>query len=232
MGCCNCGAIQPGFLNATAPPILDEFTITHLVENAGGNVNAPLRFSLAWNSWSDVDFHLNEPTGEHIFFSHKKSSATGGSLDVDMNISSNEGQQNTNRHSKPAVENIMYTDLNNVPDGDYRVSYVQYGVNNNREEHADTPYLLIEARMADEPKMSHYVLLKKNGVNKNADINLQIDLAVLRKVNGAFALKSIAEEVTILKVHNFDVGNLPVRGMPSNTVTENTVITGLNPIGG
>lgn len=54
-------------------------SITERVEKAGGDVNARLRFSLAWHNGDDLDLHSHTPHG-HTYFGNKQSI-----LDVDMN---------------------------------------------------------------------------------------------------------------------------------------------------
>lgn len=227
-----CGVVSLGVLHTQSPSVLDAGAITELVRNAGGNVNALFRASLAWNSWSDIDFHLDEPEGgEHIFYSHKRSGRTDGTLDVDMNISSGAHDSNTNKHSKPAVENIMYTDLGKMMDGVYRLSYVQYGVYASRTPGDDAPFLLLENRTADEPRMSHYVLLKYNGANAEKDTSRKIPLANVRKEGTNFILDWLAPDVSILQNHNFNLGSYGVNGTSTNTATEHAATTGSNPTG-
>lgn len=231
MSCC-CGVIAGGKLNATEPLVLNSTTITTLVRDAGGNVNALFRASLAWDSWSDVDFHLHEPNGVHIFYRAKVSEATGGRLDVDMNRGSEPQATNSRERSKPAVENIMFTDLGRMPDGDYALSFVQFGVDSTRVEGADRPYLLLEHRTSEEEPMSHYVLLKNNGVNAPVDRGTNHSLATVRKTGDAFKLVSLAPNTAILEVHNFDVGQYGVGGSTTGNTTETAATTGENPIGG
>lgn len=208
MTCC-CGVVVASAGNSTAAgnrPGIDANTITDLVHNAGGNIDALFRASLSWDSWSDIDFHINEPDGTHIFFSQKKSKNSGGTLDVDMNVGSVQHSQNTRNHSKPAVENIVYTDLDKMADGVYKINFVQYGVYSGRAIGGDAPYLLLENRTQNEPRMSHYVLLKWNGENQSKDVNNQIHIASVRKSGTGFALESLGPGVTIVHNHNFNLG--------------------------
>ena len=58
-------------------------SIKDKVKRAGGQVeNVSLRASLAWFNTDDLDLHVLEPDGNHIFFGNKS-----GKLDVDMNVS-------------------------------------------------------------------------------------------------------------------------------------------------
>lgn len=87
--------------------------IAKAVKNAGGFVDAPLRFSIMWNedgrSIVDLDAHVVEPKGEEIYYGHKHSYKTLGQLDVDMI-----------RPHSVGVENIYWNDMSKLVDGKYR----------------------------------------------------------------------------------------------------------------
>lgn len=86
------------------------------VKKVGGNVDGVLRFSIQWNDTDitetcDLDAHCIEPNGYEIYFGNKrKLSPTHGMLDVDIIHPS----KNT-----AAVENITWTDLNKMENGEY-----------------------------------------------------------------------------------------------------------------
>jgi hypothetical protein len=85
------------------------------VKAAGGNVEGVLRFSLQWNdahdNQNDYDAHCVEPNGNHIWFQNKghKHYSTG-MLDVDI-IQPDRDQV--------AVENITWTDIGRMQEGEY-----------------------------------------------------------------------------------------------------------------
>lgn len=91
------------------------------VKQMGGDVDVDLRFSIQWNDgeWdkNDLDAHSTEPDGEEIFYSHMKSSKTGGWLDVDI-INPVEGET--------SVENIQYKYKDKMIDGIYLFRVHQY----------------------------------------------------------------------------------------------------------
>lgn len=86
-------------------------SIKERVKAAGGNVtNAKLRVSLAWFNYDDLDIHVMEPNGNHIYFRNKSNK-----LDVDMNAGFG--------HTRTAVENVSWVD---VRDGTYSVVVDNY----------------------------------------------------------------------------------------------------------
>lgn len=86
-------------------------SIKEKVKKAGGNVNGVLRCSLHWFNYDDLDIHVVEPHGAHIYYSDKYSYSSG-MLDVDMNAGSI-------RESRDAVENIVWTNSNKMVEGVY-----------------------------------------------------------------------------------------------------------------
>ncbi len=79
-----------------------------------GAKSGDVRVSLMWNNLNDLDLHVVAPSGEEIFYGHKRSRCRG-ELDVDMNAGG--------RTSMTPVENI-YWPKGGAPQGRYRV-YVQ-----------------------------------------------------------------------------------------------------------
>jgi hypothetical protein len=91
-------------------------SIKDRVKQAGGKVEGvTMRASLAWFNFDDLDLHVIEPSGAHIYFGNKRPSPKGGALDVDMNISPT---------VRNAVENIRWTQ--SLADGVYRVSVCNF----------------------------------------------------------------------------------------------------------
>jgi len=89
-------------------------SIKERVKTAGGNVEGPLRISLAWSNGDDLDLHVYEPNQNHVYYGNRKSFYTGAQLDVDMNAVKS-------INSKDPVENIIYPDLNRITEGFYKV---------------------------------------------------------------------------------------------------------------
>jgi hypothetical protein len=99
----------------TAPPPPPE-----LAERlkAAGAKSGDVQISLGWKNVNDLDLHCTDPSGETIYYGHKKAQS-GGELDVDMNA--------TEPRSRTPVENI-YWPVGGAPLGKYRV-YVKYFAN-------------------------------------------------------------------------------------------------------
>lgn len=82
------------------------------VKRAGGAVEGVLCCRLAWDYTDDLDFHMQEPKGTHIYYPMRRTkSAYGGELDVDANGA--DGQM-----AQP-VENIYYADERKLQEGLY-----------------------------------------------------------------------------------------------------------------
>ncbi len=92
-------------------------SIRERVKRAGGNVEGVLRCSLSWFNYDDLDIHVVEPGGTHIFYQNKRS-VTTGTLDVDMNVQPG--------GSRNAVENIVWTDIDRMKKGVYSVYIHNY----------------------------------------------------------------------------------------------------------
>jgi len=87
-------------------------TIKEKVKRAGGRVeNVAMRVSLAWYNHDDLDIHVLEPDGTHIYYANKASK-----LDVDMNAGSGT--------TREPVENVRW--VSKPRDGTYKVWVNQY----------------------------------------------------------------------------------------------------------
>ncbi len=96
-------------------------SMKELVRQHGGKTDGVLRFSIKWNdsqpSQDDLDAHCGEPSGTYIDFGAKGHRfPSSGMLDVDI----------MNPGNEPAVENIIYTDASEMPEGVYEFMIHQY----------------------------------------------------------------------------------------------------------
>ena len=85
------------------------------VKKAGGNVDGVLRFSIQWNdgdnNQNDFDAHCIEPNGNLIHYPLQKIvQPSSGILDVDI----------VHPDKKVAVENITWSNINKMQEGEYR----------------------------------------------------------------------------------------------------------------
>lgn len=94
-------------------------SIKERVKNAGGKVEGDLCCRLAWDYKDDLDFHMLEPNGGHIYFiNRRRLSACGGELDLDANGA--DGLK-----ADPA-ENIVYGDQRRMKEGVYELLVHNY----------------------------------------------------------------------------------------------------------
>lgn len=96
---------------------------------------------LTWNNLNDLDLHCVDPTGEEIFFSHKLSEKTGGSLDVDRNMAPPYTQQ--------PVEHIFWP-RGRAPSGPYRVYVHHYA------RHGSLDPTAFEVTVKEHGRVLHY----------------------------------------------------------------------------
>ena len=94
-------------------------SIKERVKAAGGSIVGDLCCRLAWDYTDDLDFHMREPGGDHIYFGCKRQrSVMGGMLDVDAN--------GIDGMRPDPVENIFYADRKTMRDGIYALSVNNY----------------------------------------------------------------------------------------------------------
>lgn len=94
-------------------------SIKQRVKAAGGKIDADFRASLSWYNNDDLDLHLKEPTGDHVYY-HARRSRHGAHLDIDMN-----GMDGLSPTRTP-VENIVYAEKRTMPEGVYTLYVQQY----------------------------------------------------------------------------------------------------------
>lgn len=102
-----------------------------------GAKTGDVQASLLWNNYNDLDLHVVDPSGEHIYFAHRRAQS-GGELDVDMNADGPESD-------KP-VENI-YFPRGSAPPGRYRVLVNYYADHGSADPTAFRCEVLVGARI-------------------------------------------------------------------------------------
>jgi hypothetical protein len=110
-------------------------SIKERVKAAGGRVDGEIRISLSWSNYDDLDLHVIEPGGNHIYFGGRINPVTGGNLDVDMNAGGG--------RSKTPVENITWPGAQKMREGRYVVKVNNFA---KREAEAQGFTVQIECR--------------------------------------------------------------------------------------
>ena len=97
-------------------------TVQKRVAKAGGRTGE-VQFSLAWESFNDLDLHVIAPSGEHISYAHRKSRCNG-ELDVDMNAGTQVDPEDE-KFSQEPVENTRWL-TRQAPTGRFTILVHQY----------------------------------------------------------------------------------------------------------
>lgn len=105
-------------------------SIKERVKAQGGNISAPVRVSLSWHNYDDLDLAVIEPNGNKIYFGDSVSDYSGGKLDVDMNAGG--------KKSREAVENIFWQNPERMLSGKYKVRVNNFA----KRENIDVGYEL------------------------------------------------------------------------------------------
>ncbi|MFP6752536.1 MAG: FHA domain-containing protein, partial [Pirellulaceae bacterium] len=86
------------------------------LQDAGARAGE-IEIGLLWNNRNDLDLHVTDPGGEHIYYG-QRTSRSGGELDVDRNAGCG-----GNITSEP-VEHIVWT--SNAPEGEFHIEVEHY----------------------------------------------------------------------------------------------------------
>jgi hypothetical protein len=150
-------------------------SIKEKVKKAGGNVTAKLRVSLSWFNYDDLDIHVYEPNGNHIYYGAKQ-----GKLDIDMNAGG--------KRSREAVENITWS--RNIQNGDYRVVVNNFSV---REPGTDVGFVI---ETESDGRIEHYSY--KKAVRNDVEVGIMrvedgqiVEFKTAKDIEGGSASKEI-----------------------------------------
>lgn len=164
-------------------------SIKERVKKAGGNVTGDLCCRLAWSNYDDLDLHMEEPDGGHIYFATRsRASRCGGMLDVDMNAG--HGQTRT------PVENIFYHTKNTMKEGNYKL----YVHNFNNRDMTD-PGFEVEIDIMGET--FHFSSLTSPRTGQT------VEIATIKysRTNGFTLITKLENKSTNKKVWNIDTEN-------------------------
>lgn len=130
-------------------------SIKERVKKAGGKVDGVLRVSLSWSNHDDLDIHLVEPGGYHLYYGNRGTETpSGADLDVDMNAGHGE--------SRAPVENICWEQLPKK-NGKYKI----YVHNFARRESTNVGF---EVELEFNGETYHFSHPKNGTTNKKFDI--------------------------------------------------------------
>lgn len=153
--------------------IAGESQIKQAVKDRGGKTEGVLNIRLSFpNTTDDYDLHVHEPNGDHIYYSNLRSvHPSSGMLDLDA-----QGRDG-NQPPEKRVENVIYTNLSKMPQGNYKVF-----VNNYSGRGFHTNFTL-EIESNDDITSFALETLNK-GINT-------VDVAIITLRNGKFEVKPL-----------------------------------------
>jgi len=143
--------VSTNLLNTNGPVTVIAVAPSDLVEtpsNVATSVNVPeaaslekrlgevsakggdIQISLSWHNFNDLDLHCIDPARQEIWFANRRSTSTGGELDIDQNAHP--------PYTLAPVENI-YWPIGGAPPGLYRIFVVYYAPHSETDA---TPFLV------------------------------------------------------------------------------------------
>jgi hypothetical protein len=140
--------------------------IKEAVKSRGGNIDGVLRISLAFpNTTDDYDLHLIESNNNHISYSNVGNiQPSSGVLDLDA--------QGADGHQEPdkRVENIVYTDKNKMPVGEYEIFIKNFSGRGFHtkftiEIEIDGDVTLLELKQTSKSNIANAIIIKYDGNN-------------------------------------------------------------------
>ena len=97
-----------GAANLVSGPVIDSRQIDQRLLRATANTGGEIEVSLAWNSLTDLDLEVRDPTGE-VTWAYNPRSRSGGVQDVDSNptLLTSEGSSRAHSGQVPGAETIL-----------------------------------------------------------------------------------------------------------------------------
>ena len=154
---------------------ITDSSIRDKVASYGGNIEGELRISIAWLGLTDLDLHVIEPDGNHIYYSNKWGS--GGKLDLDMN--------GLDRSSEKPAENVIYTNKESMLEGYYEAYVHTFNVKRTSPEG-------FEAEIECQGKVYHFSHTYPAKCTHNGE-KVEIARFLYSKANGIKILNSLPE---------------------------------------
>lgn len=150
--------------------------IAEAVKNAGGRIDTPVRATISWNESGndtvDFDIHATEPDGTRISFMAYRGVGNltnmTGNLDVDMI-----------RPKGLGVENITWSAVSEMKDGDYHINVHNY------DRGTNTGF-----------KLEIEILGKVYNFSKSGNIKGPTSAAIITKKGNDFTVKGLIDELT------------------------------------
>lgn len=162
-------------------------SIKERVKRAGGNVDGDLCCRLAWNNTDDLDFHMIEPSGHHIYYGNRRRlSPNGGMLDVDAN-----GVDGV--RCDPA-ENIFYADRSKMHEGIYELKLHMYGSRGSADKgyeiEIDWMGTVYSVASDKSPRQSEMITIARMEYTKRDGIKMLSDLKETRTSKPMWSIPS------------------------------------------
>jgi len=167
-------------------------SIKEKVKASGGNVTGDLCCRLAWYNFDDLDLHMVEPTGEHIYYGNKVACGTGGQLDVDMNAGGT--------RSREPIENIFYGSKARMKEGIYLLYVNQY----NQRESKDVGFEIEIDFMGDILHFAYDKVVKGSVTVATFEYSHKDGIKIIESLPSS----SVTKEVWGLQTNKFHKVNL------------------------
>lgn len=173
--------------------------IKEAVKSRGGKTEGIVNIRLAFpNTTSDYDLHVTEPSGNEIYYMNRRDmQSSSGMLDLDA-----QGADG-NFPADKRVENIIYTNEQKMPNGNYRVYVHNYSTNDNNFG------FVIEVEIDGEVTTFNYNSIIRTGA--------KVDVCLIKKAANGFEISpilpvgdsnSISREIYGLETNQFHKVNL------------------------